>query len=112
MNENMVWTDSQDYGADEILSHPFTLTQTVQRAACALPFEGSVPTRTNRNHSINQIFPLPLTYLISPKGVTPDFPNHTITQPNSSLFQGTPNFPFEGGVHIVSKLTILAEYGI
>jgi hypothetical protein len=37
----MGWTDSQDYGADEILSHPFTLTQTVQRVACALPFEGS-----------------------------------------------------------------------
>ena len=36
MNENMVWADSQDYGADEILSHPFTLTPPVQRAACAL----------------------------------------------------------------------------
>ena len=46
MNENMVWTDSQDYGADEILSHPFTLTQTVQRAACALPFEGSLQEST------------------------------------------------------------------
>ena len=31
-DENMVWTDSQDYGADEILSHPFTLTPPVQRA--------------------------------------------------------------------------------
>ena len=40
-DENTVWTDSQDYCADEILSHPFTLTPTVQRAACALPFEGS-----------------------------------------------------------------------
>ena len=39
----MVWTDSKDYGADEILSHPFALAPTVQRAACALPFEGSVP---------------------------------------------------------------------
>ena len=54
MNENMVWTDSQDYSADEILSHPFILTPPVQRAACALYFEGSVPTRINRNHSINQ----------------------------------------------------------
>jgi len=54
-DENTVWTDSQDYCADEILSHPFTLTPTVQRAACALPFVGSVPTRINRNHSINQI---------------------------------------------------------
>ena len=27
----------------------------VQRAACALPFEGSVPSRINRNHPINQI---------------------------------------------------------
>ena len=54
MNENMVWTDSQDYGADEILSHLFTVISPVQRAACALPFEGSVPSRTNRNHSINQ----------------------------------------------------------
>jgi hypothetical protein len=27
----------------------------VQRAACALPFGGSVPSRINRNHSINQI---------------------------------------------------------
>ena len=40
-NENMIRTDSQDYGADEILSHPFILTPTVQRAAYALPFEGS-----------------------------------------------------------------------
>ena len=40
INENMVWTDSQDYGADEILSHPFILTPPAQRAACALPFEG------------------------------------------------------------------------
>ena len=55
MNENTVWTDSQDYGADEILSHPFILTPPVQRAACALHFEGSVPTRINRNHPINQI---------------------------------------------------------
>jgi hypothetical protein len=44
-------------------NHPFskaTLNQDnpnsppVQRAACALPFEGSVPSRINRNHSINQ----------------------------------------------------------
>ena len=41
MNENMIWTDSLDYGADEILSHTFTLTQTVQHAACALHFVGS-----------------------------------------------------------------------
>ena len=53
-DENTVWTDSQDYGADEILSHPFILTPPVQRAACALHFEGSVPSRINRNHSINQ----------------------------------------------------------
>jgi len=39
-DENMVWIDSQDYGADEILSHPFILTPPVQRAACALHFEG------------------------------------------------------------------------
>ena len=44
-DENMVWTDSQDYGSDEILSHPFVLTQPVQRAACALHFAGSVPSR-------------------------------------------------------------------
>ena len=42
MNENMIWTDSQDYGADEILFHPFALAPTVQRAACALPFGGSL----------------------------------------------------------------------
>ena len=53
-DENTLWTDSQDYGADEILSHPFALTPPVQRAACALPFGGSVPSRINRNHSINQ----------------------------------------------------------
>ena len=35
--------------------HPFALAPPVQRAACALPFEGSVPSRINRNHSINQI---------------------------------------------------------
>ena len=60
INENTVWTDSQDYGADEILSHPFALTPPVQRAACALYFEGSPqeslqesiyinPNRTTRN---------------------------------------------------------------
>ena len=54
-DENMVWTDSQAYGVDEILSHPFALTPPVQRAACALLFEGSVPSRINRNHPINQI---------------------------------------------------------
>ena len=48
MNENMVWTDSQDYGADEILSHPFTLTPTVQRAACALPFKRALFSRLSR----------------------------------------------------------------
>ena len=46
MNENMVWTDSQYYEADEILSHPFTLTPPVQRAACALYFEGSLQEST------------------------------------------------------------------
>ena len=35
-DENTVWTDSQDYCADEILSHPFALALPVQRAACAL----------------------------------------------------------------------------
>ena len=54
-NENTLRTDSQDYCADEILSHPFILTPPMQRAACALHFEGSVPTRINRNHSINQM---------------------------------------------------------
>ena len=43
----MVWTDSQDYGVDEILSHPFTLTPPVQHAACALHFEEPVPSRIN-----------------------------------------------------------------
>ena len=52
----MVWTDSQDYGADEILSHLFTLTPPVQRAACSLPFGGSVPTKRKRNYPINRIF--------------------------------------------------------
>jgi hypothetical protein len=64
-DENTVWTDSQDYGADEILSHPFALAPTVQRAACALPFEGPVPTRTQmfqRNyHSFRGISPVILT---------------------------------------------------
>ena len=46
MNENMIWTDSQDYGADEILFHPFALTPPEQRAACALHFEGL--SRTNQ----------------------------------------------------------------
>ena len=41
-NENMIRTDSQDYEADEILFHPFALAPTVQRAACALPFGGSL----------------------------------------------------------------------
>ena len=85
----MIRTDSQDYGADEIIctykitllykttrftseiitlfrvspqlfpsysrmSPPFFLTPTVQRAACALHFEGSVPSKCNRNHPINQ----------------------------------------------------------
>ena len=40
-------TDSQDYQTDEILSLPFTEISPVQRAACALPFEGSVPSRTH-----------------------------------------------------------------
>ena len=53
MNENMGWTDSQDYGADEILSHPFTLTQTVQRAACALYFEGPLQESTEIIQLIN-----------------------------------------------------------
>ena len=58
-DENMVWTDSQDYGSDEILSHPFALTPPVQRAACALHFAGSVPTKINRNRSINPKFTPP-----------------------------------------------------
>ena len=43
INENTVWTDSQYYGADEILSHPFALTPPVQRAACTSIFAGPVP---------------------------------------------------------------------
>ena len=67
----MVWTDSQDYGADEILSHPFALTPPVQRAACALHFEGSLqepteiikltnhpPTLFNISHSSEGCVPL------------------------------------------------------
>ena len=70
-DENMVWTDSQDYGADEILSHPFALTPPVQRAACALHFEGSLqepteiikltnhpPTLFNISHSSERCVPL------------------------------------------------------
>ena len=34
--------------------NPFALTPPVQRAACALLFEGSVPTKISRNHPINQ----------------------------------------------------------
>ena len=48
MNENMV-------RCDEILSLPFIITPPVQRAACALHFVGSVPSRISRNHPINQI---------------------------------------------------------
>ena len=73
INENMVWTDSQDYGADEILSHPFALTPPVQRAACALHFEGSVPSRINRNHPINQIFTSSFYLSHFPKGYVPLF---------------------------------------
>ena len=76
MNENMVWTDSQDYGADEILFHPFALTPTVQRAACALHFEGSPQESTEIVHLI-KYRTLFLTYLTFPKGVTPDFPSES-----------------------------------
>ena len=60
---------------NEILSLPFALAPTVQRAACALPFEGSVPSRINRYHPINQnIYLFFLIYLILLKGVSLDFP--------------------------------------
>ena len=49
----MVWTDSQDYGADEILFHPFILTPPVQRAACALIFVGFVA--TNFKHVVDML---------------------------------------------------------
>ena len=45
-DENTVWTDSQDYGSDEILSHPFTVISPVQRAACAMHFVGSLQEST------------------------------------------------------------------
>ena len=53
-DENMVWTDSQDYGSDEILSHPFALTPPVHRAACALHFAGS-PQKFNRSPNNSSI---------------------------------------------------------
>ena len=51
--ENMIWIDSQDYEADEILSHQFALSPPVQRAACALPFEGSLQESTEIIQLIN-----------------------------------------------------------
>ena len=51
IRKRMVWTDSQDYGADEILSQPFILTPPVQRAACALHFEGSPVVQNRQNIS-------------------------------------------------------------
>ncbi len=54
INENTVWTDSQDYGADEILSHPFALAPPVQRAACALHLKNT--SRTNRNHPTHSFY--------------------------------------------------------
>ena len=60
-DENTVWTDSQDYEADEILSHPFILTPPVQRVACALHLQGSP------QESAEIIHPLFLTYLTPSK---------------------------------------------
>ena len=84
-DENTVWTDSQDYGADEILSHPFTVISPVQRAACALHFEGSVPTRINRNRSLNQIPHVIFNLSHLPEGCVPRF-SKTRFAPISSLF--------------------------
>ena len=81
MNENMIWTDSQDYQTDEILSHPFTLTPPVQRAACALPFGGSVPSRINRNHSLNQIPHVIFNLSHLPEGCVPRFSSHVFSLP-------------------------------
>ena len=72
----MVWTGSQDYGADEILSHPFTLTPPVQRAACALIFEGGKGVSLQESTEIIQLINYPPTlFNLShfPKGVSPDF---------------------------------------
>ena len=80
MNENMVWTDSQDYGADEILSLPFTISPPVQRAACALHFEGSVPTRINRNRSLNQIPHVIFNLSHLPEGCVPRFSKRIFTK--------------------------------
>ena len=72
----MVWTDSQDYGSDEILFHPFALTPPVQRAACALHFQGSPQEPTEIVHLI-KYRTLFLTYHIFLKGVSPDFPSES-----------------------------------
>ncbi|MBR6587625.1 MAG: hypothetical protein IKK82_09405, partial [Kiritimatiellae bacterium] len=71
-------------------NHPFlkaTLNQNnpnsppVQRAACALHFEGSVPSRINRNHSINQISTPSFNLSHFSKGCDPRFSHQTTPFP-------------------------------